>query len=79
MCSKNFIKISVKTKLNSGGLISPKFAAQKIINLCATKTLKFNGKFIGKLNKENLESTKGKNKISCLFTITIKNRLSGYK
>ncbi len=45
---------SVKTKLNSGGLISPKFAAQKIINLCATKTLKFNGKFID-INKKILK------------------------
>ena len=45
---------SVKTKLNSGGLISPKFAAQKIINLCATKTLKFNGKFID-INKKIIQ------------------------
>ena len=45
---------NVKTKLNSGGLISPKIAAQKIINLCAENNSKFNGKFID-INKNILE------------------------
>ena len=45
---------SVKTKLNSGGLISPKISAQKIINLCAGNNSKFSGKFID-INKNILE------------------------
>ena len=45
---------SVKTKLNSGGLISPEVSAQKIINLCAENNFKFSGKFID-INKNALE------------------------
>ena len=45
---------SVKTKLNSGGLISPEVSAQKIINLCAENNFKFSGKFLD-INKNILE------------------------
>jgi len=45
---------SVKTKLNSGGLISPEVSAQKIINLCAENNFKFSGKFLD-INKNVLE------------------------
>jgi len=45
---------SVKTKLNSGGLISPEMSAQKIINLCAENNIKYSGKFID-INKNILE------------------------
>ena len=45
---------SVKTKLNSGGLISPEISAQKIINLCAENNFKFSGKFLD-INKNVLE------------------------
>ena len=45
---------NVKTKLNSAGIISPKFASQKIINICAENNLKFSGKFID-INKNILE------------------------
>jgi len=45
---------SVKTKLNSAGIISPKFASQKIINISAENNLKFSGKFID-INKNILE------------------------
>ena len=37
---------SVKTKLNTGGLIMPDFAAQKIINICAENQNKYSGVFI---------------------------------
>ena len=36
----------VKTKMNSGGLISSKSAAQKIINICFLNKSTFHGKFI---------------------------------
>ena len=37
---------SVKTKLNSGGLVSPEIAAQKIINICVKNKKNFSGMFI---------------------------------
>jgi len=37
---------SVKTKLNTGGLIMPSVAAQKIINICVENQNKFSGIFI---------------------------------
>lgn len=37
---------SVKTKLNTGGLIMPDIAAQKIINICSENQNRFSGKFI---------------------------------
>jgi len=37
---------SVKTKLNSGGLVHPEVVAKKIINICVENKNKFSGKFI---------------------------------
>ena len=45
---------NVKTKLNTGGIISPTFASQKIINICAENNLNFSGKFID-INKNILK------------------------
>ena len=45
---------NVKTKLNTGGIIPPTFASQKIINICAENNFNFNGKFID-INKNILE------------------------
>tara|TARA_X000000950_G_C13417483_1_gene458770 strand:- start:186 stop:500 length:315 start_codon:yes stop_codon:yes gene_type:complete len=36
----------VKTKMNTGGLISTEIAAQKIINICSDNNLNYRGKFI---------------------------------
>ena len=36
----------VKTKMNTGGLISAEMAAQKIINICSQNNLNYRGKFI---------------------------------
>lgn len=36
----------VKTKMNTGGLISTEMAAQKIINICSQNNLNYRGKFI---------------------------------
>ncbi len=36
----------VKTKMNTGGLVSPEIAAQKIINVCCKNSLNYRGKFI---------------------------------
>jgi 3-oxoacyl-[acyl-carrier protein] reductase len=36
----------VKTKMNTGGLISAEIAAQKIINICSQNNLNYRGKFI---------------------------------
>ncbi len=36
----------VKTKMNTGGLISTEMAAQKIINICSDNNLNYRGKFI---------------------------------
>ena len=37
---------NVKTKMNTGGLISTEMAAQKIINICSDNNLNYRGKFI---------------------------------
>jgi len=36
----------VKTKMNTGGLISPEIAARKIINISSDNNLNYRGKFI---------------------------------
>jgi len=45
---------NVKTKLNTGGLIMPDTAAQKIINICSENHSKYSGLFIN-LNKKVLD------------------------
>jgi len=36
----------VKTKMNTGGLVSPEMVAQKIINICSKNNFNYRGKFI---------------------------------
>ncbi len=44
---------NVKTKMNTGGILNPEFAAQKIINICATNDNKLSGVLID-INKNIL-------------------------